>query len=80
MENYSNFLAPIIAVVFFVLLGVVIFCFYNKSCDRSEEGEEEYIEEQKGQQQLNKEAADSDFVERKSAHSAVNDYLVVVHH
>lgn len=79
MENYFNFLAPIIAVVFFVLVGVVIFCFYHKSCDRSEEGEEEFIEEQKGQQ-LNEDAADSDFVERKRSHRAVNDYLVVVHH
>lgn len=74
MENYFLFLAPFIAVVFFVLLGVFIYCFYIKSCDRGEDREEN-IDEQKGQ--FNDAA--EDFVERKRSHSAVNDYFVVVH-
>ena len=74
MENLFDFLAPTMAVVFFMLVGVFIYCFYNKSCDRREESD---IEKQAGQ--LNDDA-ECNFVERKRSPSAVNDYLVVVHY
>lgn len=75
MENYVRYLAPFLAVVFFLILGVLIYFFYYKPCKRKEEEED-----------VNKElrqplsyATDCDFVEKKGTNSAVNDYFVVVH-
>ena len=75
MENFVSFLAPFLAVVFFMLLGVLIYFFYCKPCKRKEE-DEDLNKEQR--QQLN-DPADCDFVEKKRSKSAVNDYFVVVH-
>ena len=55
------FLAPFLAVVFFMLLGVVIYFFYCKPCKRKEEDEDVNKEQC---QQLN-DPADCDFVEKK---------------
>ena len=70
-----RYLAPFLAVVFFLILGVLIYFFYYKPCQRKEEDED-----------VNKElhqplgdAAYCDFVEKKRTKSAVNDYFVVVH-
>ena len=75
MENFVSFLAPFLAVVFFMLLGVLIYFFYCKPCKRKEE-DEDLNKEQR--QQLN-DPADCDFVEKKRSKSAVNNYFVVVH-
>lgn len=66
------YLAPFLAVVFFLLLGVFIYFFYYKPCKRKEDVDV-------NKEQLNDAAADCDFVEKKRSNSAVNDYFVVVH-
>lgn len=68
----DHYLAPFLAVVFFLLLGVFIYFFYYKPCKRKEDVDV-------NKEQLNDAAADCDFVEKKRSNSAVNDYFVVVH-
>ena len=75
MESFVPYLAPFLAVVFFLLLGVLIYLFYCKPCKRKEEDEDVNKEQR---QQLN-DPADCDFVEKKRSNGAVNDYFVVVH-
>lgn len=75
MENYVPYLVPFVAVVFFLLLGVLIYFFYYKPC----KGKEEDEDVNKEQRQQLSDAADCDFVETKRSNRAVNDYFVVVH-
>ena len=69
------YLAPFLAVVFFLLLGVLIYFFYYRPCKGKEEDEDVNKEHR---QQLN-DVADCDFVEKTGSNSAVNDYFVVIH-
>lgn len=79
METYLHYLAPVLAVIFFVLLGIVIYCYYHKTCIRKEEDNMDEQKEQLNDGDDDAQGVAGHFVEKKRSHSAVNDYFVVVH-
>lgn len=76
MENYLLYLAPCVAVAFFVLLGMFAFCFYYYKSYNSKERKGEDFHEQ---QQQHRSGPQGHFVEKGGPHSAMNGYFVVVH-
>lgn len=67
MDNYLLYLAPILAVLFFMLLAILTYCYYRSNRDDNDK-----------QEKLN----DAQFIAvetKKRSHSAVDDYFVVMH-
>lgn len=68
VDDYLLYLVPVLAVLFFVVLAIVTYCYYNS---RQEDNGEQ-------KEQLN----DAQFIAvetKKRSHSAVDDYFVVMH-
>ena len=71
MENWNHllYLAPILAVLFFVALGILFYCYYRSHKNVDDEFKQGNLQDS----QLNA-------VETKErSHSAVTDYFVVKH-
>lgn len=73
MDSSLLYLAPCVAVAFYLLLGIFAFCFYYYKNNNSKEEKEESFYKQKQHSEGHVQ------VENGEPHGAINSYFVVIH-
>ena len=73
MDNPVLYIAPCVAVAFFVLLGIFVFCFYHYTSDNSEEEREENFHKQKHYSEGHVQ------VDIGETRGGIKSYFVVIH-
>ena len=73
MDSPVLYIAPCVAVAFFVLLGIFVFCFYHYTSDNSEEEREENFHKQKHYSEGHVQ------VDIGETRGGIKSYFVVIH-